>query len=197
VSVPALIDRIVSGLTITSAVGAGLMGGLLVAFATSVLPALRKQPAASPIATMQSANITILNPLFLLLFVGTTAACDLLACMAPFTHTGAPLIRDAGAIVFVVGCVAVTVAINVPMNNTLAGSDPSTPGAAAHWVTYLHRWTGGTTCGRAPRCWRATPSRSRPPADGLTSQGQTEPATPRSRGSLSSLRGWVLALSPR
>ncbi|HEY8788417.1 MAG TPA: hypothetical protein VIM10_04705 [Actinopolymorphaceae bacterium] len=37
--VPALIDRIVSGLTVTSAVGAGLMAGLLFAFSTSVLSA--------------------------------------------------------------------------------------------------------------------------------------------------------------
>lgn len=49
--VPALIDRIVSGLTVTSAVGAGLMAGLLFAFSTSVLSALRTQPAASAIAT--------------------------------------------------------------------------------------------------------------------------------------------------
>lgn len=27
------------------------------------------------------------------------------------------------------------------MNNALAALDPSTPGAAAHWVTYLRRWT--------------------------------------------------------
>lgn len=139
--VPAVIDRIVSGLTVTSAVGAGPMAGLLFAFSASVMSALRTQPAASAIATMQSANVTILNPVFLLLFVGTTAACVLLACTAPFAHTGAPVVRVLGAVLFVVGCIAVTAAINVPMNNTLAAVDPATPGAASYWVTYLHRWT--------------------------------------------------------
>lgn len=90
---------------------------------------------------MQSANVTILNSLFLLLFVGTTAACILLACTAPFAHAGGSLIRVVGAVPFVLGFVVVTAAINVPMNNTLAALDPSSRSAAAYWVTYLHRWT--------------------------------------------------------
>jgi len=74
-------------------------------------------------------------------FVGTTAACVLLGCTAPFAHTGAPVVRVLGAVLFVVGCIAVTAAISIPMNNTLAAVDPVTPGAASYWVTYLHRWT--------------------------------------------------------
>jgi uncharacterized membrane protein len=139
--VPAVIDRVVAGLTITSAVGAGLMAGLLFAFSTSVMPALRTQPAASAIATMQSANVTILNPLFLLLFVGTTASCVLLAGTAPFAHTGGSLLRVVGAVLYVVGFVVVTAAVNVPMNNALAALDASSPSTAVYWVTYLHRWT--------------------------------------------------------
>lgn len=139
--VTAVIDRIISTLTVTSAVGAGLMAGLLFAFSTSVMPALRTQPAASAIATMQSANVTILNPLFLLLFVGTTAVCVLLACTAPFAHTGGSMLRVAGAVLFVLGLVVVTATINVPMNNALAALDPASPSAATYWVTYLHRWT--------------------------------------------------------
>ncbi len=129
--VPAAIDRVVSTLTVTSAVGAGLTAGLLFAFSTSVMPALRAQPAASAIATMQSANVTILNPLFLLLFVGTTASCVLLACTAPFAHTAGSLLRVVGAVLFIVGIVVVTAAVNVPMNNALAALEPSSPSAAA------------------------------------------------------------------
>jgi uncharacterized membrane protein len=138
---PVVIDRIVTGLTVASAVGAGLMAGLLFAFSTSVMPALRTQPATTAIPTMQSANVTILNPVFLLLFVGTTAAAVALACTAPFAHAHPPALRVLGALVFVVGCILVTAAVNVPMNNTLAALDPSTPAAATYWVTYLHRWT--------------------------------------------------------
>ncbi len=149
------IDRVVSGLTVTSAVGAGLMAGLLFAFSTSVMPALKEQPSASAIATMQSANVTILNPVFLLLFVGTTAACVLLACTTPFAHGGGSLLRVVGALLFVVGCIVVTAGINVPMNDTLATFDPTAPGAATYWATYLHRWTisnGSRTSASAVAC---------------------------------------------
>lgn len=139
--VPVVVDRIVSAMTVTSAVGAGLMAGLLFAFSTSVMPALRAQPPASAIATMQSANVTILNPLFRLLFVGATTACLLLVGITPFAHTGGSGLRIAGALLFVVGVVVVTATINVPMNNTLAALDPSSPTAAAYWASYLHRWT--------------------------------------------------------
>jgi uncharacterized membrane protein len=138
---PAVVDRIVAGLTVSSAVGAGLMAGLLFAFSISIMPALRAQPAAAAVATMQSANVAILNPLFLLLFIGSTVSSVLLACTAPFADTPPPTLRVLGALLFLFGCIVVTAAINVPMNNTLAALDPSAPSAAASWATYLHRWT--------------------------------------------------------
>ena len=65
--------------TVSAAVGCALVAGLLFAFSTSVMPALRRRPAAEGIAVMQGINSAILNPLFGLVFGGTTLLCLLLA----------------------------------------------------------------------------------------------------------------------
>src|SRR5699024_2995478 len=62
-------------LTLISALGSGLMAGLFFAFSTSVMKALDRLPANESIVAMQSINTTIVNPLFLALFLGTTAGC--------------------------------------------------------------------------------------------------------------------------
>ena len=81
---PMIEDLIVAG-TVAAAVGCALVAGLLFAFSTSVMPALRRRPAAEGITAMQTINSTILNPLFGLVFGGTTVLCLLLAGTAPFT----------------------------------------------------------------------------------------------------------------
>ena len=58
-------------------------GGHFFAFSNSVMTALGKLPAEQGIATMQTINIVILNPLFLSVFIGTAIACvppSFLAC---------------------------------------------------------------------------------------------------------------------
>ena len=62
-----------------AAVGCALVAGLLFAFSTSVMPALRQRPAAEGISVMQAINSNILNPLFGLVFGGTTVLCLVLA----------------------------------------------------------------------------------------------------------------------
>ena len=73
--------------TVAAVVGCALVAGLLFAFSTSVLPALRQRPSAEGIAVMQTINSTILNPLFGLVFGGTTVLCLVLAVTAPSRPT--------------------------------------------------------------------------------------------------------------
>lgn len=53
-----------------SAVGCGLFAGLLLAFTAYVMTALGRLPAVRGIAAMQSIDVAIINPAFLLLFPG-------------------------------------------------------------------------------------------------------------------------------
>ena len=118
-------DLITAG-TVAASVGCALVAGLLFAFSTSVMPALRKRPAAEGIAVMQTINSTILNPLFGLVFGGTMVLCLLLAVTAPFTtDTSHATLRGIGGALYVVGVFVETMVVNVPMNNALDAADPA------------------------------------------------------------------------
>lgn len=123
----------IEALTIATAVGCGLVAGLFAAFSVAVMPALRRRPPAEGIAVMQAVNVAIVNPLFLLVYVGTAALC-----VAVAVTSGGDALRLAGAALYVVGAFGVTAAANIPLNNALAAADPADTGI---WQRYLSRWT--------------------------------------------------------
>jgi uncharacterized membrane protein len=137
-----MFDRVMIVTTVVSVVGCGLMTGLFFAFSVSVMRALGRLPAEQGIAAMQRINVAILNPAFGLVFGGTAIACLFLAGSAVVTldRPGAGL-RLAGALLFLVGAIVVTMTINVPMNDALAEVDPVGDEGAAVWARYLSRWT--------------------------------------------------------
>ena len=129
-------------LTIVSALGSAVIGGLLFAFSTSVMRALGKLPPAQGAAAMQWINVLILNPLFLTIFVGTAVICATVAGLAALQWNGAASAwRLAGALLYVVGTVGVTMACNVPRNNQLAGVTADSPEGERVWARYLPEWT--------------------------------------------------------
>jgi uncharacterized membrane protein len=135
-------DELITAATVAAAVGSALVAGLMFAFSTSVMPALRRRPDAAAIATMQTMNSTILNPLFGLVFSGTTLLCLALAVTAPFTIDQAhATLRAIGSVLYIVGTFGVTMVVNVPMNNALDALDPADADARSYWHTFLRRWT--------------------------------------------------------
>ena len=68
-------DRLYFALKIFSALGCGLMAGTFFAFSVFVMSALARLPAPQGIAAMQSINITVINPVFMLVFMGTALTC--------------------------------------------------------------------------------------------------------------------------
>jgi len=134
-------DRLVVVTTMISAVGCGLVSGIMLAFSLSVMRALRRLPPNQGIAAMQAMNKAILNPVFSLVFVGTLASCVVLAGTALFSDVSGAGWRFAGALMYIAGAFLVTVIVNVPMNNRLAAVDASSPEGAVVWQRYLARWT--------------------------------------------------------
>ena len=134
-----MIDAMLPGATLVATVGSGLMAGLFFAFSVAVVPALRRLPPAAGAAAMQSINSTILNPVFGVVFGGTTVLCVLLAVMAPFSAQHGTGWIVVGAVLHVVGSFLVTAAWNVPLNIRLAAVEPDS--AAGIWSEYLVRWT--------------------------------------------------------
>jgi hypothetical protein len=74
-----MFDRLLFALALFSALGCGLVAGVFFAFSSFVMNALARLPAAQGIAAMQSINVVVINPLFMTAFLGTAAACVLLA----------------------------------------------------------------------------------------------------------------------
>jgi uncharacterized membrane protein len=123
---------VVDVLRVLAAVGSGLVAGLFFAFSVSVMAALRSLPAPDGAAAMRAINVAILNPLFLAVFVGTALLC--VALVVAVAVTGGSAATAAGAGLYVVGAIGVTVVVHVPMNTALADSD-------ALWERYVVRWT--------------------------------------------------------
>ncbi len=128
-------------LAFLATLGSGLMAGLFFAFSVSVMGALARAPAAEGAAAMKSINVVILNPLFGVAFFGT-ALVSLLLIMIVLIRWGAPgsLYLVAGALLYLLGIIVVTMIFNVPLNNALAAARPDTPEGAAVWARYLAEW---------------------------------------------------------
>ncbi|KZF05728.1 hypothetical protein A2J04_24880 [Rhodococcus sp. EPR-279] len=140
-----MLDRMLAVATAVAAVGCGLVAGVLLAFSISVLPGLATLPVPDAIAAMQRFNAAILSPLFLALFVGTAVSCFLAAILAVSTGRGSPVLVVSGAVLYVLGCVAITAALNVPLNDALAGVDPGSAAAAQVWQNFTEKWTRWNT----------------------------------------------------
>lgn len=105
-------------LKLFSALGCGLIAGVFFAFSTFVMNALARQPPAQGIATMQSINITVINPLFMTAFLGTAVACILLAISSLLNwHQPSAAYLLVGSLLYLVGTVLVTIVGNVPLND--------------------------------------------------------------------------------
>ena len=129
-------------LTLISALGCGLMAGFFFAFSVSVMKALGRLPPAQGIAAMQSINLVVINPVFLITFFGTAVACVAVAISALRTwHGPGAAYLLAGGLLYLVGSFLVTIVFNVPRNDALAAVDPSSAAGATLWASYLTAWT--------------------------------------------------------
>jgi len=137
-----VISSAVFVLIFVAAIGSGLVAGIFFAFSCFVMAALGRLPSDHGIAAMNAINVTVINPMFFLAFFGTAALC--LAASAGvvlrWTASSGTLVLLA-SVIYVTGCIAVTMFRNVPLNNALAAVTLGTPEAAALWTRYLSEWT--------------------------------------------------------
>ena len=127
-------------LTFFAAVGAGLNAGLFFIFSVCIMTAFARLPAEQGIAAMRAINVVILNPLFLLVFLGT-AVLALLLVVGGFVLGGpARLYLIAGGLLFLAGTLLVTIVFNVPMNDALEAARPDSEEATRLWAGYLADW---------------------------------------------------------
>ena len=135
-------ERTIGTLILLAALGSGIMGGLFFVFSNTIMAAFGKLPPTNGIAAMNSINATILNGAFLAVFMGTAAlsVALLVGWLFGWMPSGGTFAL-AGALVYLIGIIGVTMVFNVPMNNALAAVQADSPEGAHLWQDYLARWT--------------------------------------------------------
>ncbi|MFD4433834.1 DUF1772 domain-containing protein [Nocardia sp. NPDC058497] len=104
----------------------GLIAGVFYAYAISVMPALARTGDRTLIDVMQKVNVVIINPWFMLGFLGTVGFTALAAVLSLGSEHRTTLIWLGIAVALNVIAFAVTVALNVPLNDALdAAGDPA------------------------------------------------------------------------
>jgi uncharacterized membrane protein len=122
----------------------GVMAGLFYAFSVSVMPGLDVIRAEHAIRAMQSINRNIQNPVFLVSFLFAPIAAAVTGVLLLFLdQTTAAIIFFLAAAIYVLGVLAPTFVMNVPMNEALdvVEVSPTTSDDAQHWSDYSLRWT--------------------------------------------------------
>ncbi len=137
-----MINELLFTMTLLTALGCGLVAGILFAFSTSVMKALSRLPSPQGIAAMQSINIAVINPLFMGAFFGTAAASVLVVIFSLLRWSEAEAVYlISGGLVYLIGTILVTMAFNVPRNDALAAVDPQSADGARLWAGYVNSWT--------------------------------------------------------
>jgi uncharacterized membrane protein len=103
----------------------GLIAGLFYAYANSVMPALARADDRAMIDVMQKINVVIINPWFMVAFLGTVGFTVLAAALHLGREHRSTLIWIVLALVLNVVAFGVTSGLNVPLNDQLAAAgDP-------------------------------------------------------------------------
>ncbi|MDQ0038366.1 putative membrane protein [Variovorax boronicumulans] len=127
-------------LILVSAFSIAMVAGIFYAFSSFVMPALARIQNSEGIHAMNSINLTVITPSFMLLFMGSAVLGVVLGGWSLFSisQLDSQLVLLA-SLLYVVGCFGVTMVLNVPLNNQLAATSPT--GGHVFWQTYLKTWT--------------------------------------------------------
>ena len=137
-----IVENLRLPLILLATVGSAVTGGIFFAFSTFVMQALANQPTSQGIATMQSINITVINPWFMAAFFAPAVAGVLLSVSLLFQwqpSIAAYLLT--ASLLYIIGTIGVTVAGNIPLNDALAIVTPTSIKASTLWSKYLTDWT--------------------------------------------------------
>ena len=125
---------------VTAAIaGAGIVTGLLFAFSNFIMRALAELEPETGTFAMQQINEKIINPVFLLFFLGTPVLCLMIAAYSSQHLSDANnVLLLVGAIGYIAGPFGITMSCNVPLNNKLAEVQPAD--GAETWKDYQVNW---------------------------------------------------------
>ncbi len=144
-------------LEISALLGAGICAGIFVSFSTAVMRALARVAPAEGIRAMQSINRAVFNPAFMGAFLGT-AVLSILMIAGSLLSQELGALQLSGALIFLIGCFAVTAGFNVPLNEELEKQDADSDAGVRMWQRYLQNWcrwnhVRSAACVLSLLCW--------------------------------------------
>lgn len=115
-----ILESLRSPVLLAATSAAGLQAGTYYTWASGVMPGLARGDDRSFVATMQNMNVAIVNPAFMLSFLGA----PLLAGAAIVTSNSSARPWVIAGTAFAIGTIVITAGGNIPLNNALdsAGS---------------------------------------------------------------------------
>jgi uncharacterized membrane protein len=145
---------------VAATVATGLQAGTYYTWASGVMPGLARTDDRTFVAAMQQMNVAIVNPVFMLTFLGAPLLAG--AALATGSSTARPWLI--AGLALAVSTVVITGALNVPLNNALeaAGSVDRIADLAAvradfedSWVRWNIARTVTSTVASACLAWAA------------------------------------------
>jgi uncharacterized membrane protein len=128
-------------MTAAAAVGSGAMGGVFFAFSSFVMPALHRLAPSGAIEAMNSINVMAPRAPFMAPLFGTAALCCALVVVSYRSWGSASATwLAAGCALYLLGPILLTMAVHVPLNDTLAAAHPHADDAAQKWSDYYDSW---------------------------------------------------------
>ncbi|MEV0250187.1 anthrone oxygenase family protein [Nocardia sp. NPDC050712] len=107
---------------VAATLASGLIGGVFYAYAISVMPALNRTDDRTIVDVMQKINVVIINPWFMIGFMGTVGFGVAAAALHLGKDHRTTLVWIAIALVLNVIAFMVTSGLNVPLNDKLAAA---------------------------------------------------------------------------
>lgn len=125
------LESIRSPVLLAATLASGLQAGTYYAWASGVMPGLARTDDRTFVATMTHVNVAIVNPVFMLTFLGAPALAAVAVAAGPSGARGWAI----AGLGLALGTVAVTALGNVPLNDALAAG-----GSRADFETAWVRW---------------------------------------------------------
>lgn len=113
--------------------------GVFFTYSNSVVPGLDQISAEKAVEAMRRINIVIVNPIFLLSLLGPVVTGAVTGFLLLGLDEGAAaLLFFSATAIYLIGCVMLTVAVNIPLNNALENS--TSTDWEKRWAEFSPSW---------------------------------------------------------
>jgi uncharacterized membrane protein len=105
-----------------AAVTVGIMSGVMLLYANTIMPGLRRTDDRTFVGAFQAIDTAIINPLFLATFLGGLVFTGLAAALSLGEDLRSVLLWTVAAFFLYLVVVVITVVVNVPLNDGIKGA---------------------------------------------------------------------------